>query len=127
MILEDGIYVLFMNDMRSPKFERLVPVCCSKSKVEIISFVESERVECYEEFKIPELESGPYWAKHHKKGGPLEWYNKSYKVLKFINDIGDDYGFAVASLNELKGVPEVEDDSIDDVVYASRMSHGYII
>lgn len=71
------MWVLRLNDMRSPKSELLQSVAKSESKEELIAFVQAEMV--------PTWRDGQ-WAKSFAKGGPLEWFN-----LPWDSDSGQHY------------------------------------
>lgn len=60
------MWILRLNDMRSPKIEYMTEICRANTKEELVQFLESERVECY---------TIDHWVKEFRRGGPLEWYN----------------------------------------------------
>ena len=62
---------LYMNDMRSPKFEQLTLVATG-TEAELRQLLAEESVESYRE----ERPNGMWWGKTFRKGGPLEWFNR---------------------------------------------------
>lgn len=64
------MYVLLLNDMRSPKIEMLTPICRAETKEELEAFISRERVEPYK--------TDEHWHKVYRQGGPLEWFNEPY-------------------------------------------------
>ena len=67
--------VLVMNDMRSPGVDIPTTVALG-TRESLISFYQRERVPLYQEAQNPEdPTSRSTWAKHFRKGGPLEGYN----------------------------------------------------
>lgn len=71
------VYVLHLNDMRSPKYEMLQPICWANSKEALEQLLEQEKVEPYKEDR-PGSWVGAFWGKSYRKGGPLEWCNPPY-------------------------------------------------
>jgi hypothetical protein len=74
------VWVLFLNDMRMPKSEDLVPVVRAETPEALADFVESERVPLYvEPTGLPSSDGQRVypqeWSKVFRKGGPLEWCN----------------------------------------------------
>ena len=61
------MWVLQLNDMRTPKVEMLSSVARAETKEELESFLESQKVDSYEDEE---------YTKSFKKGGLLEWCNK---------------------------------------------------
>ena len=61
------MWILQLNDMRSPKFEILTPVACAPSREDLERLIEHEAVDCYQDGRF---------HKHFRAGGPLEWCNK---------------------------------------------------
>jgi len=76
------MFILYMNDMRSSKFEQLQPVLQAPTKEEIVTFLEEQTVEVYTEPR-----GDGFWGKSFKKGGPLEWYNKPYNPDNQISEL----------------------------------------
>lgn len=68
-LLREDVYVLKLNDMRSPKIEMSETVAWSESKEALEKYLASEQVEPYEDGR---------WRKFYKTGGPLEWCNTPY-------------------------------------------------
>ncbi len=60
------MWVLQLNDMRSPKIEILRPVARGETKEDLEALIESEKVERYQDGN---------WGKTFKKDGLLEWCN----------------------------------------------------
>jgi hypothetical protein len=63
-------WVLFLNDMRFPKYEMLTPVARADTKEDLVAYLDRERVEKYVDGR---------WGKTFRRGGPLEWYNHPYE------------------------------------------------
>lgn len=55
-----------MNDMRASQIENNQPICCARTRQELIDFLARERVEPYVDGR---------WGKDYRRGGPLEWKN----------------------------------------------------
>lgn len=64
-----GCFVLILNDMRDPKIEMLTEVARARTKIELEDMLINESVDFYKDGQ---------WSKTFRKGGPLEWFNKSY-------------------------------------------------
>lgn len=60
------MYILRLNDMRTPKIEMYEVVAKSEDPEKLEQWMLSEKVEPYREDN---------WGKVFRKGGPLEWYN----------------------------------------------------
>ncbi len=60
------MWILRLNDMRTPKIEIMQSVVRAETKEEIASFIENETVERY---------TDDNWDKSFRKGGILEWFN----------------------------------------------------
>lgn len=73
------MWVLALNDMRSPKGETLDHIVKAETKEALVAFLESEKVEIYYD--------GP-WAKSYRAGGLLEWKNPSVNKNQGIYNIG---------------------------------------
>ncbi len=86
------VYVLHLNDMRSPKIEILAPVAWAASENELQQFVESERVEYYRDGQ---------WGKSFRRGGPLEWCNPGWRRERNI------VRTRVSRLENLSRIPRV--------------------
>jgi len=67
------MWILRLNDMRSPKAEMYEVVAKSEDNNKLEQWLQCEKVEPYQEDN---------WRKVFRKGGPLEWYNwpESYSV-----------------------------------------------
>lgn len=67
MRLKPGMWVLMLNDMRSPKVEYRDPVACSRDPEELVDYVHSQ------------LAESPWrdgkWGKVFRQHSPLEWFN----------------------------------------------------
>lgn len=63
------MWVLCLNDMRSPKIEILQPVARAETKEALKAFLDREKVEGYKDGQ---------WGKGYRAGGPLEWFNAPY-------------------------------------------------
>jgi hypothetical protein len=63
------MWILVLNDMRSPKIEMMTEVARGSTQESLLRLLESERVESYSD--------GP-WGKSFRKGGPLEWCNPPF-------------------------------------------------
>lgn len=61
------MWVLQLNDMRSPQVEIMTPICRSETKEALLNFLKQEGVEAYID--------DDRWHKQYRKGGPLEWFN----------------------------------------------------
>ncbi len=70
------MWILYLDDMRAPSAEALVPVARAETKEELEAFLSSESVKPYTDY--PNMESFERWAKCYRKGGPLEWFNPPY-------------------------------------------------
>lgn len=64
------IWLLSLNDMRSPKIEIMTGVCWAETEQELLDLLEKEAVPTYQDDRF---------MKSHRKGGPLEWYNVPMK------------------------------------------------
>ena len=95
------MFVLKLNDMRSPQIEMLKNVARAETEEELLEFVKREKVEVY---------ADDSWGKHYRKGGPLEWYNP-LEPFGHIMDIGTKADWMQNAANEFDGVvtsiPEV--------------------
>jgi hypothetical protein len=79
------MFILQLNDIRSPKYETLTPVARADSVQELIQLMELEKVERY--FEDP-------WNKDFRKGSSLEWFNPPKGEVHtdgspYILDVGD--------------------------------------
>ena len=86
------VWVLSLNDMRGSHFEVWTPMAYAESREALLRFLERERVEVYvESTGMPatspatdptssfDYQCNPTrWSKSHRKGGPLEWYNRPF-------------------------------------------------
>lgn len=63
------MWILQLNDMRSPKIEINTIIFKAETKEELEDLLVHELVEPYQEDK---------WGKTYRKGGPLEWYNPPF-------------------------------------------------
>ncbi|MCK5020063.1 MAG: hypothetical protein KAS32_23620 [Candidatus Peribacteraceae bacterium] len=74
------MFVLQLNDMRSPNVENMSPVARAETAEELIKFAEGEVAE------------KPYrddnWYKQYLKDGPLEWFNPPFSSDRNIIDVG---------------------------------------
>lgn len=112
----DHVYVLFLNDMRSAHSEDLQPVAWASVPEPLRALLDRERVEVYREetgmpATGPETEPSGFgfrcnptsWVKHHRKGGPLEWFNPPHpgdecvrRVARRVTvDVSDDLAVLV--------------------------------
>jgi hypothetical protein len=86
--IDGGVWLLFLNDMRSAHVENLRPVARASSREKLLALVERERVEPYREATGMPAESPntnptdwatqvnpTRWHKVFRSGGPLEWCN----------------------------------------------------
>lgn len=73
------MWILQLNDMRSPKIEILTTVCRAETREELEALIARERVEFYRD--------GP-WGKQFRRGGILEWFNPPYHFDRPFVDIG---------------------------------------
>jgi hypothetical protein len=64
------VWLLQLNDMRSPQIEIMTPVLYGHTLEEIRAFVHAERVPNYRDDR---------WGKSFRQGGPLEWYNPPFE------------------------------------------------
>lgn len=60
------LYVLVLNDMRSPQIEIGSEVAKATSREELIELIRRETVPSYNDGQ---------WGKSFRQGGPLEWHN----------------------------------------------------
>lgn len=60
------MWVLCLNDMRSPKVENLSPVCGAETAERLLGLLKTESVGSYKDGQ---------WRKEFRQGGLLEWYN----------------------------------------------------
>lgn len=60
------MWILQLNDMRSPKSEILTAVAKAETKEALLAFLARETVEIYQDYQ---------WSKAFRLGGPLEWFN----------------------------------------------------
>jgi len=63
------MWVLFLNDMRSDKYEYVQPALRAETREEILDFLKQERVETYKDGRF---------SKSFRQGGPLEWCNPPF-------------------------------------------------
>lgn len=61
------MWILRLNDMRSPKAEILTDVAKAETKEALLAFLAREAVETYQDGQ---------WFKSYRSGGMLEWYNR---------------------------------------------------
>jgi hypothetical protein len=66
----EPMWILYLNDMRSAKFEYLEPVVRAETKEALKAFLARNEVESY-----VDEQWGKKWGKSYRKGGPLEWFN----------------------------------------------------
>lgn len=64
------MWILRLNDMRSPKIEMLTTVCRSDSFEALADLLVREKVEHYMDDR---------WGKVFRRGGPLEWFNEPFE------------------------------------------------
>lgn len=64
------MWILRLNDMRSPKFEVLQNVAKAQTRHALVDFVVAESVATWRD--------GP-WAKSFRGGSPLEWFNQPWE------------------------------------------------
>lgn len=69
------IWVLCLNDMRSPNFEKLQPVIWSDDVGALKALLDRERVTPYLENYVNGYGESLTWGKSFRRGGPLEWCN----------------------------------------------------
>jgi hypothetical protein len=83
-----NIFVLYLNDMRSPKIEIVEPVAASNDRAALVAWMEGELhrneagvIEAWSDTSGEETghHNTRKWGKSFKKGGPLEWYNKPWE------------------------------------------------
>jgi len=82
------MFILMLNDIRSPKIEILQNVCRAKLRSDLDELMIREKTNVY----IDEVD-GVKWAKTFRKNGPLEWFNAPN---------GRDYILDVGNLNSWK-------------------------
>ena len=73
------MFILQLNDMRSPKVEMVSTIVRAETKEEIEDLIERETVDTYED---------QAYQKFFKKGGPLEWCNEPGVLHLHIIDVG---------------------------------------
>jgi len=74
------MWILQINDMRTPKIEMVRPVAYAETEQQIIDYLKSQEVEPYRE---------GVWGKCYQKDGPLEWYNPPSLTTTFVPAIVD--------------------------------------
>jgi len=79
------MWVLLLNDMRSPNIENLSIVGRAETREQIEQFLASEKVDGYNDGR---------WGKSYRAGGPLEWFNppwdfESHKHFVNVGTIDD--------------------------------------
>lgn len=81
------MWILQLNDMRSPKIERHTIICKAETKEELEEFLIHEQVEPYQDGQ---------WGKCYRKDGPLEWYNPPFggSMPVHLIDIGTEDSWA---------------------------------
>jgi hypothetical protein len=70
----DTMFVLSLNDMRSPKFEQRQYVARATTMKELEAFLERERVDVYQDV-VDEPDGVKTYSKSFRRGGLLEWFN----------------------------------------------------
>lgn len=71
------MWILQLNDMRSPQIEIMTAVCKAETKEDLEALIEVEKVEFYRDGN---------WGKNYKKGSILEWFNPPGSIYRhFIN------------------------------------------
>lgn len=83
------MFILFLNDMRC-NTEHCSPVARAESVEDLARFLESERVEPYDDISGSQFHSGGHtYRKCFRKGGPLEWYNPPGGVCFHYREVVD--------------------------------------
>ena len=78
------MWILQLNDMRSPKSEYLTVVASADTKEALESYMQKEIAEV--SYREVDSEYDTTWAKFFKKDGPLEWFNEP--TMGAYTDIG---------------------------------------
>lgn len=73
------MWILRLNDMRTPKIETVNAICRAETCGPLIAFLEKESVPRYQDGK---------WLKSYKKGGSLEWFNPAPGEKDGVIDVG---------------------------------------
>lgn len=68
------MWILQLNDMRSPKSEMLTIVASAETKEALEAYVQNEIAEI--SYREVDASYNITWAKVFKKDGPLEWFNE---------------------------------------------------
>lgn len=68
------MWILQLNDMRSPKSEMLTVVASAETKEALEAYVQKEVAEV--SYREVDSDYDTTWAKVFKKEGPLEWFNE---------------------------------------------------
>lgn len=71
--------ILYLNDMRSRKYEQVKAAAISVDSDKLDNFIEEE--------KSPEVWKDGQWSKSFKQGSPLEWFNQPSPPLHGISSI----------------------------------------
>ena len=97
------MWILQLNDMRSPKIEITTVVCKAETPEELEAFLKREEVGLYQE---------DGWGKHYRKDGPLEWYNPPFggSMGDHLTNIGtEDMWAEAARMNYREGLSTIPD------------------
>lgn len=79
------MWFLQLNDMRSPKVERLSLVAYSEHRDALLKFLDDQMSEPYVD---------GHWRKVYRQGGPLEWFNPPFDLVESVVDAGTEEDFA---------------------------------
>lgn len=77
------MFILQLNDMRSPNAETLTPVARAETREGLEAFLKRENVAPY--YEGDQVEGR--WFKVFYKGGPLEWYNPPRNSKEYFVDM----------------------------------------
>jgi hypothetical protein len=80
------MWVLRLNDMRSPNIEMRIDVAIAKKRESLVRLLEENSC-------APYVESGR-WIKSYKSGSILEWFNSPYSLDGAIISIGTEEDWA---------------------------------
>lgn len=69
------MFILFLNDVRSPKVGDMTAVCRSETKQALKDLIARETAAPYRDRVAPPGTPSYVYVKSFRKGGPLEWYN----------------------------------------------------
>ncbi len=102
------MWILYLNDMRFPKIEMTIAVARAKTREALVAFLDHERVESYRE----ERDDGLHWGKVHRKGGPLEWFNRPYDYQLEEGEVLVDMDAAMPTIREIHNLTPADEAEI---------------